>query len=86
MRGVKIITSAKVIEILADGVKFIKEGKENSIKGMDNIVIAMGAKSVNELSEKIRGEVKELYIIGDASKPRNITKAICEGAELLIGA
>jgi NADPH-dependent 2,4-dienoyl-CoA reductase/sulfur reductase-like enzyme len=82
MRGVKIITSAKVIEILADGVKFIKEGKENSIKGMDNIIIAMGAKSVNELSEKIRGDVRELYIIGDASEPRKVLDAIREGAEL----
>jgi len=82
MRGVKIITSAKVKEILDDGAIFTKEGKEDSIRGMDNIIIAMGAKSVNELSAKIKGKVSELYIIGDAFEPRKALEAIREGAEV----
>ena len=82
MRGVKVIISAEVKEILDDGVIFTKENREVSIRGVDNIIIAMGAKSINELSEKIKDEVSELYIIGDASEPRKALEAIREGAEV----
>ena len=81
-RGVKVIPSAKVIEIFEDGVKFIRGGKEENIRGMDHIIIAMGAKSVDDLSSKIKGEVKEFYIIGDASEPRKIVDAVRDGMEI----
>jgi 2,4-dienoyl-CoA reductase (NADPH2) len=49
---------------------------------MDWIILAMGAKSVDELSNKIRGKVDEVYVIGDAKEPRRALEAIAEGAEL----
>ena len=79
--GVKIVTSAVVREFLDDGVVFTKDGKEVRITGYDNIILAMGNRTVNALYEDLKGRVTEIYIIGDASRPRNALDAIREGAE-----
>ncbi|MBM4332630.1 MAG: FAD-dependent oxidoreductase [Deltaproteobacteria bacterium] len=79
-KGVEIIVSAKVVEILPDGVKYLKEGREETLRGMDHIVLAMGAKSENVLSEKIAGI--PTLIIGDAKHPRTALEAIAEGWEI----
>jgi NADPH-dependent 2,4-dienoyl-CoA reductase/sulfur reductase-like enzyme len=78
--GVKIVTSAKVKEILDNGVVYIKDGDEKSIREVTNIILAMGVKPLNELSEKIKDKVAEVYIIGDAKEPRNAQDAIEEGS------
>jgi len=81
-KEVKVITSAKVKEIFDDGVLIIKDDDEETIRGMDTIVLAMGTKSVNELINKIKDKVAEVYVIGDAKEPRNALKAIAEGSEI----
>jgi len=81
-KGVKIITSATVKEILDDGVVIVKDGQEETILGMDYIILAMGAKSVDKLSDKIKGKVAEVYVIGDAKEPRKALEAIAEGSEV----
>jgi len=79
---VKWITSATVKEILDDGVVYEIAGREESIRGMDTIILAVGAKSVDSLSDKIKGKVAEVYVIGDAKEPRRIVNATQEGAEV----
>ena len=79
--GIKIVTSAVVREFLDDGVVFLKDGKEVRITGFDNIVLAMGNRAVNGLYHDLKEHVTELYVIGDASSPRNALDAIREGAE-----
>lgn len=81
-KGVKVITSATVKEILEDGVVFSREGREETIRGMDYILLACGASSVDVLSEKIKPIVPEVYVIGDAKKPRKALEAIAEAAEI----
>ena len=81
-KGVKVITSATVKEILDDGVVVTKDGQEEAVHGTDWIILAMGAKSVDELSDKIRDRVDEVYVIGDAKEPRRALEAIAEGAEV----
>ena len=49
---------------------------------MDRIVLSMGVKSVDNLSEKIGDKVTTVYIIGDAKAPRRALEAIAEGAEV----
>lgn len=80
--GVKAITGALVKEITDDGVVVEKEGKKETISGIDTVVLAMGAKPVNELVEQLKGKVAEVYTIGDASEPRMVVDAISEGAEI----
>jgi 2,4-dienoyl-CoA reductase (NADPH2) len=55
---------------------------QQTICGMDAIILAMGAKSVDELSDKIKNKVAEVYVIGDAKQPRKALEAIAEGAEV----
>ena len=80
--GVNIITSAKVKAILDDGVVFTTNGKEESIRGVNSIILAMGAKPVNDLEEKLTGKVAEVHVIGDAKEPRRAFEAIHEAAEI----
>jgi len=94
---VKILTNRKVREILEDGALVVetivetkpdrtvvcRDGqKEEAIRGMRTIVLAMGAKSVDVLSTQLTGKVPEVYVIGDAKKPRKALEAIAEAAEL----
>jgi hypothetical protein len=94
---VKMITSTKVKEILPDGVKAVntvkemqpdfstayKEGdRETVISGIDTLILAAGARSVDPLSEKLKGQVAEVYVIGDAKQARKALEAIAEGAEV----
>ncbi|MCK4787987.1 MAG: hypothetical protein KAV87_29810 [Desulfobacteraceae bacterium] len=42
----------------------------------------MGSVSRNELVDEVEAMVSEVYVIGDASRPRNALFAIREGAEV----
>lgn len=81
-KGVKVVTLATVKEVLEDGVVVTRDGQEETIGGMDHIILACGAKSVDELSDKIKDKVPEVYVIGDAKEPRKALEAIAEGAEV----
>jgi NAD(H)-dependent 7beta-hydroxy-3-oxo-delta4-cholenoic acid oxidoreductase len=95
--GVRTLTCHKVREILQDGVVLVntivetkpdrtvvcREGEtEESIRGLKTIILAMGARSVDVLSAQLKGKVSEVYVIGDAKKPRKALEAIAEGAEI----
>ena len=41
-----------------------------------------GARPADQLSEKIKGKVAEVYVIGDAKEPRKVLEATAEGAEI----
>ncbi len=81
-KGVEVITSATVREFLEDGVIIIKDGQEETIRGMDFIILACGTESVDELSAKLKDKVPEVYVIGDAKEPRKALEAIAEAAEI----
>ena len=81
--GSGFITSATVKEILDDGLVIsMADGSEESMRGMDRIILAMGAKSVEVLSDEIKKKVAEVYVIGDAKQPRKALEAIAEGSEV----
>ena len=75
--GVKTITGAKAIEVNDGGLK-IQKGAREELLPADSVVIAVGAKPENALAS-LKDLVPELYVIGDANKPRNALEAIREG-------
>ena len=81
-RGVKSITSATVKEISDDGVVIERDGQEETIGGMDHIVLACGTRPVDHLSDKIRNKVAEVHVIGQAREECRALEAISEGAEV----
>jgi 2,4-dienoyl-CoA reductase-like NADH-dependent reductase (Old Yellow Enzyme family)/thioredoxin reductase len=80
--GARIITSAKVKEIIEDGVVLDVDGEEETIHGMDSVVLALGVESVDELSQRLESRVSEVHVIGDAKEPRNALEAVAEGAQV----
>jgi len=79
---VKIITSCSIERITADGAVVKRDGVEETISGMDTIVLAMGSVADNTLAKQLEGKIKEIFVIGDAEKPGNATEAIAAGAKI----
>ncbi|MFC1999528.1 FAD-dependent oxidoreductase [Chloroflexota bacterium] len=80
-KGVEIITSATVREILDDGVRIVKDDREDVIRSKGRVVLAMGARSSNELAGELEGRTYKVLTIGDAKEPRKGVEAMAEGFE-----
>jgi len=80
--GVRIITEARVKEITEDGVIYEKDGRDETITGLDEVVLAVGIKSVNKLATEVKDKVSALHVIGDAKEQRKALDAIAEGASV----
>jgi NADH dehydrogenase FAD-containing subunit len=65
-KRVEILLGAEVKEIIDGGVVFTRKGQEVSVQGAEYVILATGAKSVDNLSEAIKNKVAEVYVIGDA--------------------
>lgn len=81
-KQVRIVTKAEVKEILDDGVVFLRDGKEESIRGVQHVVLAMGATPHDNLSVEIKDKVAEVHVIGDAKEPRRVGEATAAAAEI----
>lgn len=81
--NIKIYTDTKIEEITEDGIKASQHNEKIELKGFEKIVIALGSVSNDILSNNLKKDSKEIYIIGDACKARDARHAIYEGA--LIG-
>lgn len=80
---IKPITNAKVAKFFAGGVAYtLSDGTECQLAGFDSVVLAMGFRAYDPLSEKIRKVVKETYVIGDAVKARRALDATSEAMEV----
>jgi thioredoxin reductase len=78
---VRILTKTKAEEITDTGVLVIsRRGNKETIPA-DTVVMAVGFKSNQDLIEKLKGKVPELYAVGDCLKPRRILEAMQEGFE-----
>jgi len=77
---VKILTNTEAVEVVDDGlVVSEKSGKRRTLKA-DTIVLAVGMVSNEDrLSEALRGEVKEVYHIGDCVSPGKVIDAVWKG-------
>ena len=73
--GATFVGEATIQEFKEDGVVYTKGGETLELNGFDDIVLAMGRVAFNPLEEALKGAVKELYVIGDASQAGNASKA-----------
>ena len=79
--GVEMRASAPVTEIKPDGVQ-IHSGTDAEFYPVETVVLAVGAKPVNNLMDEVKGLVPEFYAIGDCVEPRRAVYAVHEGANL----
>ncbi|MBN2568073.1 MAG: FAD-dependent oxidoreductase, partial [Deltaproteobacteria bacterium] len=78
---VNILRFAEVKEVENGEVLILRDGKEERLKDIDAVILALGARSNDLLSGEIAGIVPEIHVIGDALKPRKALEAIAEGFE-----
>jgi NAD(H)-dependent 7beta-hydroxy-3-oxo-delta4-cholenoic acid oxidoreductase len=81
-KRVRILTRAEVTEILDDGVVFVRNGQQESLRGAENVILAMGARPLDELSASIKDKVDEVHVIGDAREPQRVLQATASAAEV----
>lgn len=82
--GTRLLTGTKVLEVLKDGVRAVREEKEIVLDGFDALVLSLGARSYNPLGKAAEKYIKEVYTIGDAARARDAKYAIYEGAKLAL--
>ena len=84
--NVQIITGAKVEKFTVDGAVCTTKDGEIKLEGYDMVVIAMGTKSFNLLETELEGQIKKLYVIGDAlhGKDKTISAAVDAGARVAL--
>jgi len=78
MRGVQMLTNAKVAKITERGVVL----ENGDVIEADTVVLAVGTVPNNELIDQLEGVVPELYAIGDCVEPRKAFEAVHEAAEI----
>ena len=81
-KGVKILTSTRVKELGKDFAVVEDASGVRKIHGFDAIVLAVGSTSDDRIAKSLEGKVQELYVIGDASEPREALEAVYEGEEI----
>ncbi len=83
-KGVTILTSTEVKE-LGKGFALVEDASgTKKIDGFDTIVLAVGSKPDDRIAKSLDGKIQELYVIGDASEPRETLEAVYEGEEIAL--
>ena len=80
-KGIEIMVRTKVVEFLEDGIVVERDGREETIRGAERIVLSMGNRPADELASRIGAEIGEVHVIGDAKQARRLSEAISEGRE-----
>ncbi len=69
-KGIEVMVRTRVVEFLGDGVVVERDGREETIRGVERIVLCMGSQPENQLAARIGDEVAEVHVIGDARQAR----------------
>jgi 2,4-dienoyl-CoA reductase-like NADH-dependent reductase (Old Yellow Enzyme family)/thioredoxin reductase len=83
-KGVRLLTSTKAIRFEKQGVWVEDSQGTKKLEGFDSIVIALGFIADDEPVQTLKGKVSEVYVVGDASKPREVMEALAEGEEVAL--
>ncbi|MGE5396596.1 MAG: FAD-dependent oxidoreductase [Chitinophagales bacterium] len=78
---IKTLSSTKVLAIDDDGVLVESGGNQTKIHA-DNVIIATGSISNDVMYKELQKYIQEIYIIGDAIRPRKALEAIHEGFKI----
>ena len=83
-KGVRILTGARVEEVLSDGVTYMQNGGSVSMHGFDTIVAALGTRPENSLCAELEKLDIPVHVIGDANQAGKIIDATAEGAAVAL--
>lgn len=74
-KGCKVLTSAKVVFVSGDMIRYEQDGKTYEINNVDTVVSAVGVRKEDSIAEELKKIGIEPIVIGDAVKARNIHAA-----------
>ena len=83
-KGVRVLTSTKAIRFEKQDLWVEDPQGTRKLPVFDSVVISLGSKANDELVQALRGKVSEVYVVGDASKPREVMEAVLEGEEVAL--
>lgn len=78
---VNILVGAKVESVEGDTIRYIVDGSKRELEA-DTVVYAIGYNSDRKLYRELQKDEKEIYLLGDARRTRNIMYAIWDAYEL----
>jgi len=78
---VPVLTNTKCLEIQEDHIVVEREGQRTSIP-CGAVVMAVGAKSNNEVADIVKHRGYECHVVGDAREPGKVLPAIWGGNEI----
>jgi NADPH-dependent 2,4-dienoyl-CoA reductase/sulfur reductase-like enzyme len=78
--GCRLLFDTAVENIEESSVTILIGGREESLSPIDQVIIAVGLKPLNDLKEILQTQKIRHFIIGDALEPRRIIEATDEGA------
>ncbi|MBI2867299.1 MAG: FAD-dependent oxidoreductase [Chloroflexi bacterium] len=78
-RGVQSMRSAKVKAIHSDGIVVETKEGEKALPAADTVVLAVGSHASREFAASLQGLAPEVYVVGDATRPRSALEAVREG-------
>jgi len=82
-RGVTMLTDTRIVGIMKGKVLIVGPGGSEELPGelqADTVVASTGAKPNDSLADELRKVAKQVFVVGDAVKPRDVTYAMLEGA------
>ena len=80
-KRVTMLTEHEVNEVTDKGLLITDKSKgEKRVIEADWVILALGSKPDNQLANALRGEISQIYLVGDCKEPRTILAAVYEGA------
>jgi thioredoxin reductase len=75
-------TELRAVEGSAVIVANVYSGVERRIEGVDTVVLSAGSRSTDSLYRGLKGQVAELYAVGDCVAPRGVHQAILDATRV----
>ena len=79
-----MLTLTKAVRFEKNGLWVETPQGTRSLGGFDSMVIALGSVPNDDLVESLKKKVPSVYVIGDASKPREVMEALIEAEEVAL--
>jgi pyruvate/2-oxoglutarate dehydrogenase complex dihydrolipoamide dehydrogenase (E3) component len=83
-KEVQMLLLTKAIRFEKDGLWVEDPQGKRKLDGFDSMVIALGSVPSDDLVESLKGKVPAVYVVGDASKPREVMEALLEAEEVAL--
>jgi len=75
-------TELRAVEGSAVIVANVYSGLERRIEGVDTVVLSAGSRSTDSLYRALKGQVRDLYAVGDCVAPRGVHQAILDATRV----